>query len=148
MSCRPGRRGLSDAVLKAKSSSVIEFEDFVDSLQFLSKSERDRLMLAGAEILDNIIKHSAPLRERGVRVRVALRGSSLLLAFFFQGPGFAAFAQSDWARATASPLFDPANRRWRGIGLVMCRNLARKVRFRPGSLMDRIFLEFDRTEQA
>jgi hypothetical protein len=145
---RPARGNERDLVLEARPSAVFDFEDFAESLDFLPPLERGRLKVAGSEILDNIVKHASPLEGGALRVRAALRGPAVLLSFYFRSPNFAAFAEGDWAAAASEPLFDPAHRRWRGIGLVMCRNLARKVCFRPGSSLDRIFLEFDRVDAA
>jgi hypothetical protein len=139
----------STVSLEAKTAAVMDFEDFVDALGFLTGHERDRLKLAGGEILDNIVKHASPVEcpSRGgagrIAVRAARRAGSPVLAFYFRSPSFSAFAASSASELATKPLFDPAHRRWRGIGLVMCRNLARRVVFRPGESMDRIFLEFD-----
>ena len=141
---RSGRRAQRCVVLDARPASVLAYEAFADGLDFLSPRERDRLKLAGGEILDNIVKHASPERRCRIHARAARRGGAILLAFYFRAPGFAAFAGG--ARPgtePAEPLFDPARRRWRGIGLVMCRNLARKIAYKPGETMDRIFLEFE-----
>ena len=136
-----GRRGSEGRIiLEVKPGSVLTFEDFVDGLPFLSTRARDRIKLAGDEILDNILRHASPENSHGIHVRVARRVRSTILAFHFRAPLFAAFAAS---YGDFEPLFDPAHRRWRGLGLVMCHNLARKVSFRSGEMVDRIFLEFD-----
>jgi anti-sigma regulatory factor (Ser/Thr protein kinase) len=140
------RKAESTTFLEARAASVLDFEEFVVGLEFLSESERDRLKLAGGEILDNIVKHAAPVEKGEIVVRAARRRDAPFLGFFFRSSGFAAFAASSASELATKPLFDPAHRRWRGIGLVMCRNLARRVVFRPGDTMDRIFLEFDRAE--
>ena len=137
---RPRRSAERSVVLEARPSSILDFEDFVESLDFLSRRDRDRLQLAGGEILDNIVKHASPISLRRIDARAARRGASILLGFYFRSPGFAAFAAGC---VDFEPFYDPAHRRWRGIGLHMCRNLTRKLSFRPGELMDRIFLEFD-----
>jgi hypothetical protein len=137
-----GRRAVATARLDAAPASIMAFEDFVDAMEFLKPGERDRILIAGGEILDNIIKHSSPIERRRIVARVHRGKSSILLAFYFRADSFAAFAAEEALFAAPSPLFDPAHRRWRGIGLVMCRNLARRVSFRPGSIRDRIFLEF------
>ena len=145
----PETRAESTTVLEARTAAVMDFEDFVDALGFLSRAERDRLKLAGGEILDNIVKHASPVAGPSsggigrIAVRAARRAGSPGLAFYFRSPAFSAFAASSASELATKPLFDPAHRRWRGIGLVMCRNLARRVVFRPGEDMDRIFLEFD-----
>jgi hypothetical protein len=114
-------------------------EDFIDGLSFLARRERQRIKLAGDEILDNLIRHSGPLAGASISVRVTRRRASIVLAFFFRSPKFAAFAASC---SDPEPLFDPVHRRWRGIGMVMCRNLSSSMKLRPGSFVDRIFLSF------
>lgn len=140
-SMRRGAMRQSEATLYlgASPTSVFALEEFVDSLDFLGRRERERLKLAGDEILDNLVRHSAPLKGGGITVRAARRGDKIILGFFFRSPGFASFAASC---GDPLPLFDPNHRRWRGIGMVMCRNLADSINLRPGSLLDRIFLVF------
>jgi anti-sigma regulatory factor (Ser/Thr protein kinase) len=141
---RQGHRTGRSVSLEATPASILEFEDFVDSLDILSPKDRNRLKLAGGEILDNIVKHATPLESRGIEARASRSGGSILLAFYFRSPSFAVFAGEDgpWS-VYPEPLFDPAHRRWRGMGLLMCRNLAKRLVFRPGESMDRIFLEFE-----
>jgi hypothetical protein len=141
MRCSP--RAKATVALEALPPSILAFEDFVAGLGFLTPRERDRLTLAGGEILDNIVKHSFPVERRHIVARVRRGSRSILLGFYFRAHSFAAFAAEDTLNASPEPLYDPAHRRWHGIGLVMFRNLARRVAFRPGELMDRIFLEFD-----
>jgi hypothetical protein len=142
------RPGTATVTLDAEPSSILDFEDFVDGLDFLSAPERARMKIAGGELLDNIVKHSSPVAEFRIYARASRRdsrrGPAVLLSLFFRSPSFAAFAaRSPSLDSAPEPLFDPDNRRWRGIGLAMCRNLARRVAFRPGGRMDRIFVEFD-----
>ncbi len=136
---KAGHGSAARLVLEEAPASVFAFEDFIDALDFLSHRERDRLKLAGEEILDNLLCHSAPLEGGGIAVRAARRPDCIALSFFFRSPGFALFASNGGAPL---PIFDPLHRRWRGIGMVMCKNLARSISFRPGSLVDRIFMLF------
>jgi hypothetical protein len=126
--------------LAARPSSVLGFESFADGLDFLSRAERYRVKIAGGEIIDNIIKHASPVLGFRLRARVRKARGTIALSFFFRAPGFAAFCAGS---VEPEPLFDPKRRRWGGLGLVMCRNLARRISFRPGEAMDRIFLEFE-----
>lgn len=143
---RQRRRGGEATIrLAPVPESVSAFEDFADGLAFLSERERDRVKLAGDEILDNIVRHSAPLERRRITLRAARRGDSPYLLFFFRSSA-RSFADFAAAYPGSAPLFDPARRRWRGMGLLMCRNLARKVSVRHGELMDRIVLAFDRED--
>jgi hypothetical protein len=141
MSASP--RAEARVVLEALPPSILAFEDFIEGLAFLAPRERDRIMVAGGEILDNIVKHSYPVERRRIVARVRRGAGPIILGFFFRAHSFAAFAALDSLKGSPEPLYDPAHRRWRGIGLVMCRNLAGRVAFRPGERMDRIFLEFE-----
>jgi hypothetical protein len=144
---RRRRRGAEATIrLAPVPESVSAFEDFADGLDFLSERERDRVKLAGGEILDNIVRHSAPLERRRIALRAARRGGSPYLLFFFRSSSAQSFADFAAAYPGSAPLYDPARRRWRGMGLLMCRNLARKVTVRHGELMDRIVLAFNRED--
>lgn len=141
------RAAEATVVLEAKTVSILDYEDFVDGLLFLTERDRCRLKLAGGEIIDNIVKHAAPVRGGRLIARTARRAGSryILLGFYFSSKNFDSIAVEAVKTDAAKPVFDPTHRRWRGIGLVMCRNLARRVSFRPGETMDRIYLEFDPT---
>ncbi len=137
-----GRKEEATIRLAPAPEAVPAFESFADGLAFLSPRERSRLKLAGDEILDNIIRHSAPLERRRIAIRAARRGGKPYLLFFFRSSPGTAFADFASGFPGSSPLFDPARRRWRGMGLLMCRNLSRSVAVRHGGMMDRIILAF------
>lgn len=129
--------------LRAEASAVLALESFLDGLGFLAPRERDRMKLAGDEILDNLVRHASPIGEGRVLVRAARRRDGPLLGFFFRSEPFASFASLCYdLDPLFEPLFDPEDRRWRGIGLHMCRNLTEDICMRHGRLVDRIFLRF------
>ena len=138
-----GRASEAVAIFDAKTASILEFEDFIESLAFLSASERARLTIAGGEIFDNIVRYSTPIAEGKMKVRASRRSGALLLAFFFRSESFAEFAhRGGLAAAPERPYFDPESGRWRGIGLIMCRNLTSRIMFRAGNVVDCILLQF------
>lgn len=157
----PGRRlraAEATETLIASAAGILDFEEFVDSLAFLSRDERNRFMLAGGEIFDNLIRHAEPLAAGSITVRCARRPhGGLMLAFYFKSPAFADFAacsscgrteersaqaaEADGPEDEMAPFFDPLIGRWRGIGLRMCRNLSTSLLLRSGSQMDRIFIK-------
>lgn len=118
------------------------YDGFVRSLDFLSSREASALIVAGDEVMDNLLTHGE-IGEAGVTVLVRKRAGGLTLAFFVRSHGsFAAFAERHERDGTAPPRFDEAEGRWRGLGLSMCRNLTQSLGHRPGSAIDRIFLVF------
>lgn len=141
----PRRRGEESTIRLAPApESVLAFERFVQDIPFLSHKERARVKLAGDEIIDNIMRHSPPLDNKPIITRIARRGGAVFLFFFFKASTPTAFADFASGYRDAVPLFDPDRRRWRGMGLRMCRNLAQKLSVKHGSLMDRIILSFPR----
>ncbi len=136
------RRAEATTRLAPVPEAIPAFESFADGLSFLSARERSRLKLAGGEVLDNIIRHSSPMERRRISVRAARRGAKPFLLFFFRSSPGTAFADFAQGFPSSEPLFDPARRRWRGMGLLMCRNLAQAISVRHGSRMDRIALAF------
>ena len=159
------RQAEATEVLVASAAGILDFEEFIDSVSFLSQDERNRLKLAGGEIFDNLIRHAPPLEGGSVVLRCARRpGTGPLLAFYFRSPVFADFAacsscgrtedgtaagtqaaaHGEQPRTDAedemAPFFDPLIGRWRGIGLRMCRNLSASLLLRSGPRMDRIYI--------
>ncbi len=139
------RRAEATRVLPARAEGVFAFETFIDDLPFASERERHRLKLAGSEIFDNLLHHAAPLDAAAMTVRVSRKGDRIFLAFYFKAAAFAPYAAacSDPELRDRDPLFDAVRRRWRGIGLKMCRNLAQSISFRAGETLDRIYLVFE-----
>ena len=137
----PRRRRVAESTVRidADRAGLFAFEAFIDNLRFILPSEHARLKLTGGEILDNLIRHSAPLAEGCALVRVARRHSGLYLSFFFRSPSFAAYSKR---LQDHEPIFDHRARRWHGMGLRMCRNLSASLIFRAGSIRDRVIIKF------
>lgn len=139
MAATRARAAEATVVLPAERAGILVFEDFVDELDFLEPEEARRLRLAGGEIFDNLVRHAAPLEGGAATLRAARRGGRAQLFFYFKSSRFAAYA----ARCgDHEPYFDSSSRRWHGMGLRMCRNLARRLVLRAGDLVDRIVLVF------
>ncbi len=135
------RRRATEATLRIAvvREGIFVLEDFIDSLDFAAATERSRLKLAGSEIFDNLVKHSTPIEGDSAIVRAARRAGVIYLIFGFKSPSFATYVQRcrDY-----EPVFDHHARRWHGMGLRMTRNLSSSLRFRPGSLVDRVIIRF------
>ncbi|HPM71441.1 MAG TPA: hypothetical protein PLE25_00615 [Spirochaetales bacterium] len=121
-----------------------EYDGFIRSLGFLNGREAAKLIVAGDEVLDNLMTHGE-ISAAGVCVLVTRRErSGLTLGFFVDSHReFAEFTRHADERDGARPRFDQRERRWHGLGLTMCRNIASSVSYRSGELVDRVFLSFD-----
>ncbi|HUX40619.1 MAG TPA: hypothetical protein VMV83_05570 [Rectinemataceae bacterium] len=133
------RNAESTISLAVEREGIFAFEAFLDSIDFASEAERSRLKLAGSEIFDNLVKHASPLAGGMATLRVARRGGILYLIFGFKSPTFGDYATRCY---DYEPIFDHRARRWRGMGLRMTRNLSSDLRFRAGSMLDRVIIRF------
>jgi len=119
------------------------FDGFIRSIAYLTYGESLVLIVTGNEIMDNLLTHSE-VGHAGITVLVRKRISGLTLAFFVEShTEFAEFSSSLDPEEPLRPRFDQKERRWRGLGMTMCRNLASTVRYRPGLSIDRVILTFN-----
>jgi anti-sigma regulatory factor (Ser/Thr protein kinase) len=124
-----------------------QFDAFVRTLAFLTPREVHTLIVTGDEILDNLLTHGETGPD-GVKILVRKRSSGLTLLLLVESHArFARFAAMLEREPGIEPRYDAGDRRWHGLGLKMCRNLAAKVSYRPGLSRDRVILWF-RTDRS
>lgn len=111
----------------------------MDSIAFLEGDDRNRVKIVASELLDNVISYSASLRRGSVLVRVSGKNAPIL-SFYFKSGNFSNFAAHE--KEAEKRYFDGEMGRYRGLGLAMCRNLSRSMRFRPGIFVDSIVIRF------
>ncbi len=135
----PARAAEATISIEVEREGIFAFEHFIDSLDFTSESEGAKLKLAGSEIFDNLVKHASPVAGGMATVRATRRRGVLYLFFAFKSPSFREYAARCF---DYEPIFDNRARRWRGMGLRMTRNLSSDLRFRAGTLLDRVIIRF------
>ncbi len=121
----------------------MRFEAFVRQSGFLTEREKFLLLIAGNEVCDNLITHGE-VGFRGITCCIRKQNDRIILSFYVESHAiFREFA--DWLKSspTLEPRFDEKEKRWHGLGLTMCGNLAKSIRYRPGIKIDRVYLEFD-----
>lgn len=125
------------------SDAFAVFDGFIRSITYLTDEESLALIVTGNEIMDNLLTHSE-VGHAGITVLVRKRVSGLTLAFFVEShTEFAEFSSSLDPEEPVRLRFDQKERRWRGLGMTMCRNIATAVRYRPGLSVDRVILTFN-----
>ncbi len=138
-----GARNAARVRLPNRADAVMHYEDFVRSIAFLGQREKNALIVAGDEVVDNLFTHGE-IGRKGIYALVRRRAGGITLGLFVQSHGrFRDFATSLEGARPNGPRYNPKLGRWHGLGLTMCRNLARSVRYRAGERLDRVFLEFD-----
>lgn len=116
-------------------AAVPDFEDWLEAAEFSDTRLRDRVRLAGLEILDNLIRHSSPLEGRVIRVSLRISTGSARLVFSFRSEKFRSFAHE---RRNPRSGYNIEDGRWRGLGLVMVAFLTRHVRYVSDRRSDRV----------
>lgn len=125
--------------LPGDRSAIPRFEDWLDRASIPDPRLRDRVRLAGLEILDNLIRHSGPLEGGSVRTSLRVRAGGARLVFSFRSDKFRSFARGGKNPRTGYNIEDG---RWRGLGLVMVAFLTLHVRYVSDARSDRVEAEF------
>jgi hypothetical protein len=142
------RRAKAKLCIKPGPDAFDRYDAFIRSLAFLSSAETCVLIVAGNEIMDNLLTHGET-GSAGVMAWVRKRASGLTLVLIVEAhERFARFAATQESEPGIEPRFDERDRRWHGLGLKMCRNLAAKVSYRPGLIHDRVILTFTTDRSA
>ncbi len=117
-------------------ANLERLERFVLDCPLLEGGERNRALLVVTEFFDNIVMHGRCPPGSLVSVRIsrgrggkAANGGSVRILIAYRSPTFARMVAS---HETARPYFDGESRRYRGLGLLMCRNLTSDVSYRKG----------------
>jgi len=103
-------------------------ESFVMECPLLDGSETNRAMLVVTEYFDNIVMHGKGLSKKPVDISVSKNGR-VRIALAYRTSNFGDMTAAD---ASAKPYFDSVTRRYRGLGLRMCQNLAAEISYRQG----------------
>ncbi len=163
-----GRRRFSAEVLTC-AEGLSALEDFIRNCSSsvpLPESLADSVLLAAVECFENIAGHSVPAvsgKETGegflfprFSVTVSLEaapGKPVRLVFLYRPPGKAGVFRSRKKTAEklrrlsgeagdSFPVYDKEGKRWRNLGLKMCKNLAQEVEYKCGLFRNKIILLF------
>jgi len=121
-------------------ANLCALEAFMARCDFLGETERLRATLVVSELFDNIVMHSRSRRGGTVRSGVLISVSKDKLVRVLLRYRTGNFAEIIRANRTVLPHFDTGSRRYRGLGLRMCRNLSSSIRFRRGLLNSSIII--------
>lgn len=114
-------------------------ERFIFECDFLSQTEKNRSVLIATEYFDNIVSHSKPASSGCVTIflsKNAATGKALIQIRY----ATLNFREMIRASRTTKPHYDTSDRRYRGLGLRMCGNLARDIKYRKGLLKSSIII--------
>jgi len=111
-------------------------EDFVRDCDFLSLQERDKALLVATEYFENIVSYNKCPVSRDITVRVE-KGKRLSVVLSYATCNFAELIRSS---KSIRPHYDADIQRYRGLGLLMCKNIAKSIRYRKGLLNSSVLI--------
>jgi len=111
-------------------------EKFIAACPFLDASEINRALLVTTEFFDNIVAHSRCFNAGKVAITLE-KAAAVIIRLSYRTCNFLEMVRAD---GTTKPYFDGADRRYRGLGLLMCRNLAGGIHYRKGLLKSSIII--------
>jgi anti-sigma regulatory factor (Ser/Thr protein kinase) len=118
----------------ADRAQLVTLEGFISACPLLSGRERDKAIIVATECFDNIVTHGRCAPRSLVTVRVTSGDETVIdLAYAIK-----AFDRVVASHNPVRPYYDPETRRYRGLGLLRCKNLTKKRSYRKGLFKGRI----------
>lgn len=119
----------SKIVLTPSSASILLLEHFILSKKFYSAIDQNKMLLIFTEIFENIIVHNKFKFTTKVVIKVSVQKKRILFRYWSQN-----FYNLLYADGHTIPWFDTKLKRYRGLGLRMCRNMASQILYKKGLL--------------
>ena len=112
--------------VEADLKNISFIESFISTSQDIPENKRAAALIIATEVFDNITEHAVFAGKKELQLSV----SNIFfprLCFSYSSANFDNFVR---ALKDATPYFDSLTRRYRGFGLIMTKNLARKICYR------------------
>ena len=112
--------------MEANLKNIGFIEGFISNSKDIPENKRAAALIISTEVFDNIAEHAKFAENRGIQLSV----SNIFfprLCFSYRSMNFDNLLR---ALKRTKPHFDPDAKRYRGFGLLMTKNLARKVCYR------------------
>ena len=112
--------------MEADLKNIGFIEGFISNSKDIPENKRSAALIISTEVFDNIAEHAKFAETRGIQLSV----SNIFfprLCFSYRSMNFDNLLR---ALKRTKPHFDPDAKRYRGFGLLMTKNLARKVCYR------------------
>ena len=109
--------------MEADLKNIGFIEGFISNSKDIPENRRAAALIISTEVFDNIAEHAKFAENRGIQLSV----SNIFfprLCFSYRSMNFDNLLR---ALKRTKPHFDPDAKRYRGFGLLMTKNLARKV---------------------
>jgi len=118
--------GSSTLHVEAALKNISFVEDFIYASKYIPDDKRMAALIIATEIFDNIAEHAVLVKNSSICLTV----SNIFfphVCFKYCSKNFSSLLE---ALENTQPHYDVQSKRYRGFGLRMTKNLARKVRYR------------------
>ena len=112
--------------VEADLKNIGFIEEFISTSKDIPENKRTAALIIATEVFDNIAEHAVFAEKKELHLSVS-KIFFPRLCFSYSSANFDKFLR---ALKDATPYFDLKTRRYRGFGLIMTKNLARKVCYR------------------
>ena len=112
--------------VEADLKNIGFIEEFISTSKDIPESKRTTALIISTEVFDNIAEHAVFAESKELRLSVS-NTFFPRLCFSYHSTNFDNLLH---ALKRTKPHFDPKAKRYRGFGLLMTKNLARKVCYR------------------
>jgi len=112
--------------VEADLKNIGFIEEFISTSKEIPADKRAAALIIATEVFDNIAEHAVFAEKKELHLSVS-KIFFPRLCFSYSSANFDKFLR---ALKDATPYFDLKTRRYRGFGLIMTKNLARKVGYR------------------
>jgi len=112
--------------VEADLKNIGFIEEFISTSKDIPESKRTAALIISTEVFDNIAEHAVFAESKELRLSVS-NTFFPRLCFSYHSTNFDNLLH---ALKRTKPHFDPKAKRYRGFGLLMTKNLARKVCYR------------------
>jgi len=112
-----------------------KLESFLLNCDGLTLNEKNRTLIIATEIFENIVSHS---NCPGSLIEIRIRKNHVLkILFKFQSMNFEVFVKNVTNKAI---YYDKNQRRYRGLGVMICCNLSQSMRYRITNRYNHIYV--------
>lgn len=118
--------GSSTLHIEAELKNISFVEDFIYASKDIPDDKRITALIIATEIFDNIAEHAVLAKHHPIRLTVS-NTFFPHVCFRYCSKNFSSLLE---ALENTQPHYDAQSKRYRGFGLRMTKNLARKVRYR------------------
>lgn len=118
-------------------ANLIPLEEFIRECPFLDGNEKNHALLVSTEYFDNIARYGKCFVPYRVSICVSKENGQVQIVMKYRTGNFLEMVS---AVGTTEPHYDAVDDRYRGLGLLMCKNLSTNIEYKKGLFKSSIII--------